>query len=30
LQAESQSSQPDVVGGDLVDSHDLIPGRLPD
>ena len=30
LQAESQSSQPDVIGGDLGDSHDWIPGRLPD
>jgi hypothetical protein len=30
LQSNSQSSQPDVVGGDLGDSHDLIPGRLPD
>jgi hypothetical protein len=30
LQADSQSSQPDVIGGDIVDSHDWIPGRLPD
>jgi len=30
LQAESQSSQPDVIGGDTVDSHDWISGRLPD
>jgi hypothetical protein len=30
LQTNSQSSQPDVVGGDLSDSRDLIPGRLPD
>jgi len=29
LQAESQSSQPDVIGGDLGDSHDWIPARLP-
>jgi predicted anti-sigma-YlaC factor YlaD len=30
LQSSSQASQPDVVGGDLGDSHDLNPGRLPD
>ena len=30
LQAVSQSSQPDVIGGDIGDSHDWIPGRLPD
>jgi hypothetical protein len=30
MQADSQSSQPDVIGGDVVDSHDWIPGRLPD
>lgn len=29
LQAESQASQPDVIGGDLSDSHDWIPVRLP-
>ena len=26
LQSHSQASQPDVVGGDFGDSHDLIPG----
>ena len=30
LQSNSQSSQPDVIGGDIGDSHDSIPGRLPD
>jgi hypothetical protein len=30
LQSNSQSSQPDVIGGDLGDSHDLIAGSLPD
>ena len=30
LQSNSQSSQPDVIGGDIGDSHDWIPGRLPD
>jgi hypothetical protein len=30
LQSNSQSSQPDVIGGDTGDSHDWIPGRLPD
>jgi hypothetical protein len=30
LQNNIQSSQPDVIGGDQGDSHDLIPGRLPD
>lgn len=30
MQAESQSSQPDVIGGDIVDSHDWIPERLLD
>jgi len=30
LQVESQTSQPDVIGGDLGDSHDPIPTRLPD
>jgi hypothetical protein len=30
LQSNNQSAQPDVIGGDLGDSHDLIPGRLPD
>jgi hypothetical protein len=30
LQSNSQSSQPDVIGGDVADSRDLIPGRLPD
>jgi len=29
LQAESQSSQPDVIGGELGDSHDWVPERLP-
>jgi len=30
LQSNSQSSQPDVIGGDIGDSHDWIPARLPD
>jgi hypothetical protein len=30
LQSNSQASQPDVIGGDLGDSRDFIPGRLPD
>jgi hypothetical protein len=30
LQSNGQSSQPDVIGGDIGDSHDWIPGRLPD
>lgn len=30
LQSPSQASQPDVIGGDFGDSHDLVPGRLPD
>ncbi len=30
LQADSHSSPPDVIGGDIGDSHDLIPGRLTD
>jgi len=30
LQSNSQSWQPDVIGGDISDSHDWIPGRLPD
>jgi hypothetical protein len=30
LQSHSQAWQPDVIGGDFGDSHDLIPGRLPD
>jgi hypothetical protein len=30
LQADSQSSPPDVIGGDVGDSHDWIPARLPD
>ena len=30
LQADSQSSQPDVIGGDIGDSHEWIPARLPD
>ncbi len=30
LQSNNQSSQPDVIGGDIGDSHDWIPGRLPD
>jgi hypothetical protein len=30
LQSNSQSSQPDVIGGEIGDSHDWIPGRLPD
>jgi hypothetical protein len=30
LQAESQSAQPDVIGGDIGDSHDWIPVRLPE
>ena len=30
LQVESQSSQPDVIGGDVGDSHDWIPARQPD
>jgi hypothetical protein len=29
LQADTPSSQPDVIGGD-VESHDWIPGRLPE
>jgi hypothetical protein len=30
LQSNNQPSQPDVIGGDVGDSHDLILGRLPD
>jgi hypothetical protein len=30
LQSHTQAWQPDVIGGDFGDSHDLIPGRLPD
>jgi hypothetical protein len=30
LQADSQSLQPDVIGGDIGDSHELYTGRLPD
>jgi len=30
LQSNSQTSQPDVIGGEAGDSHDLIPGRLPE
>jgi len=30
LQNVSRSSQPDVIGGDIVDSHDSIPERLSD
>jgi hypothetical protein len=30
VQADSQSSQPDVIGGDIGDSHELYTGRLPD
>jgi hypothetical protein len=30
LQSHSQAWQPDVIGGEFGDSHDLIPGRLPD
>jgi hypothetical protein len=30
LQSHNQAWQPDVIGGDFGDSHDLIPGRLLD
>jgi len=30
LQAENQSSQPDLIGGDIGDSHEWIPVRLPE
>jgi len=30
LQLDRQSSPPDVIGGDVGDSHDWIPARLPD
>jgi len=30
LQSSTQLSQPDVIGGDLSDPHDVIPGRVPD
>jgi len=30
FQSNTQSSQPDVIGGDIGESHDLVPGRLPD
>jgi hypothetical protein len=30
LQSNNRSSQPDVIGGDLGDSREWIPGRLPD
>jgi hypothetical protein len=30
LQSNGQSAQPDVIGGDLGDSRDLIVGSLPD
>jgi hypothetical protein len=30
LQSHNQAWQPDVIGGDFGDSHDVIPGRLTD